>query len=73
MTRLPARVRLLALGAALVQAVTGRHVYLSTGCLTGDCGYCAAPSGHAGIKRGGRAKFTDAACIHRCHRRKKHG
>lgn len=62
------RVRLLALWAALRQAVTGRHVYLSTGCLTGEHGYCASMTGVQGAKRGGLAKFTNAQCICSCHR-----
>ena len=67
--RLPVRMRLLGLRAAVVQAVTGRHVYLSTGCLTGNHDYCAAMTGVQGAKRGGRAKFTDAPCTCPCHRR----
>lgn len=59
--------RWLALVAAIAQAITGRHVYLSTGCLAGEHGYCAAMTGVRGEKRGGRSKFTDAPCICRCH------
>ncbi len=65
--RLPWRVRLLALRAAVQQAATGRHVYLSTGCLTANHAYCARMTGMQGVKRGGRAKFTDSPCICSCH------
>jgi hypothetical protein len=61
------RVRLLAVGAAVAQLVTGRHVYLSTGCLVGRHDYCADMTGVQGAKRGGRAKFTDAKCVCSCH------
>lgn len=67
--RIRPALRLLALGAAVWQAITGRHVYLSTGCLHGDCGYCAAAAGKTGTKRPGECKWGDARCIHRCHRR----
>lgn len=60
--------RLLAARAALQQLVTGRHVYLSTGCLAGQDHYCQSMTGMQGQKRPGRAKFTDAPCICRCHR-----
>jgi hypothetical protein len=66
--RLAWRVRLLALRAAIRQAATGRHVYLSTGCLAGEHGYCASMTGMQGAKRGGLAKFTNAACVCPCHR-----
>lgn len=59
--------RWLALCAALAQFLTGHHVYLSTGCLAGQHDYCKAMTGMAGVKRGGRSKFTDAACICPCH------
>ncbi len=67
--KLSVRVRWLALAAAVVQLVTGRHVYLSTGCLTGDHRYCQAPTGFAGVKQGSQAKFTNAPCVCSCHRR----
>lgn len=65
---LPWRIRLLALRAAVEQAATGQHVYLSTGCLTGRHDYCSGMTGLQGAKRGGRAKFTNAQCICSCHR-----
>jgi hypothetical protein len=68
--RLPWTMRRMALFAAVRQAVTGRHVYLSTGCLAGDHGYCKSMTGMQGAKRGGRAKFSNAPCICRCHHRR---
>lgn len=65
--RLTWAMRRMALVAAVRQAVTGRHVYLSTGCLAGEHDYCRSMTGVGGAKRGGRAKFSDAACICRCH------
>ena len=67
--RLTWAMRRMALVAAVRQAVTGRHVYLSTGCLAGRHDYCQSMTGQQGAKRGGRAKFSDARCICRCHRR----
>lgn len=64
----PIRLRLLALWAAIVQAVTGRHVYLSTGCLHGDCAYCQGMTGACGSKRPAECKGCAAGCIHSCHR-----
>jgi hypothetical protein len=58
----------LALRAAVQQLVTGRHVYLSTGCLAGRHDYCQAMTGQQGEKRPGRSKFSDAPCICFCHR-----
>lgn len=66
--KMPWRTRALAVYAALRQAVTGRHVYLSTGCLAGAHGYCKSMMGLQGEKRPGRAKFSDAACVCGCHR-----
>jgi hypothetical protein len=65
---IPWRLRFLALRAAARQAVTGRHVYLSTGCLAGQHDYCRSMTGMQGQKRPARAKFSDAPCICRCHR-----
>jgi hypothetical protein len=59
--------RWIAFTAAVRQLVTGRHVYLSTGCLAGEHDYCRSMVGAQGEKRPGRSKFTDAACICRCH------
>jgi hypothetical protein len=55
--------------AAVKTLLTGRHVYLSTGCIAGRHSYCAAMVGAQGSKRGGRSKFSDAPCICPCHRR----
>jgi hypothetical protein len=65
---LPLRLRFLALWAAIRQAATGRHVYLSTGCLHGDCAYCKGMTGVAGVKRPGECKGCEAHCICPCHR-----
>ncbi len=62
------RTRLLALRAAFAQAVTGIHVYLSTGCLVEQHDYCKSMTGMQGAKRGGEAKFTGSPCICPCHR-----
>ena len=51
--RIRPALRLLGVWAAVQQAVTGRHVYLSTGCLHGECGYCKSMTGLAGRKNGG--------------------
>lgn len=56
---------------ALLTAVTGRHFYLSTGCLHGDHAYCSARTGKAGAKRPAECKTCSALapCRCRCHRR----
>jgi hypothetical protein len=64
---IPWRSRMLALYAALRMLVTGRHVYLSTGCLAGRHAYCAAMTGQQGAKRPARSKFSDEPCICWCH------
>lgn len=64
---IPWRLRVLALRAAVRQALTGRHVYLSTGCLAENHDYCASMVGQQGQKRPGRAKFSGAPCICPCH------
>lgn len=46
---------------------TGVHVYLSTGCLHGEHGYCAAMVGVQGAKRPARCKFCAAQCVCDCH------
>lgn len=61
------RIRWLMLYAALRTLVTGRHVYLSTGCIAGRHIYCASMTGQQGDKRGGRSKFSNAPCICWCH------
>jgi hypothetical protein len=60
------RARWLMLWAALRMLVTGRHVYLSTGCLAGRHDYCQAMTGAAGEKKPARSKFSDAPCICWC-------
>lgn len=62
-------VRFRALWAAARQLVTGRHVYLSTGCLANVHRHCKSMVGVEGQKRPARSKFTDAACVCPCHRR----
>jgi hypothetical protein len=48
-------------------AATGTHVYLSTGCLHGDHGYCQGMTGLAGAKRPGECKHCGTKCICNCH------
>lgn len=64
---IPFRLRVLAVYAAVRQLATGRHVYLSTGCLADRHGYCASMTGQQGEKRPGRSKFSGAPCICGCH------
>jgi hypothetical protein len=64
---IPWRTRILAVVAALRMLVTGRHVYLSTGCIDEQHKYCSSPVGGQGAKRPGRSKFSDAPCICWCH------
>lgn len=56
---------------AVATAVTGRHFYLSTGCLHGDHGYCQAPAGKVGAKQPARCKTCPARCRCRCHDRRR--
>lgn len=50
-------------------AAHGIHVYLSTGCLHGEHGYCAAMTGWQGAKRPAECKFCSSRCVcRRCHR-----
>lgn len=65
---MPWRVRLLALWAAVKQAVTGQHVYFSTGCMAGEHDWCKSMIGLNGKKNGGLSKFSNAPCICWCHR-----
>lgn len=65
--KLSLRARTLALSAGLRTALTGRHVYLSTGCLHADHAYCQGMTGAAGAKRPGECKGCSAACVCRCH------
>lgn len=43
------------------------HVYLSTGCLHGEHGYCQSMTGLAGQKRPGQCKWCSARCVCSCH------
>lgn len=52
---------------AQVTAVGGPHVYLSTGCLHGNHGYCQGKTGAVGAKVPGKCKFCDARCVCECH------
>jgi hypothetical protein len=62
-------VRLQALRAAVQQLVTGRHVYLATGCLHGVEGYCAGTErGDGGTKTPAQCKWCSAGCVHPSHR-----
>jgi hypothetical protein len=49
------------------RSVAGSHVYLSTGCLHGDCDYCQNKDGRAGPKEPGQCKHCGAHCICSCH------
>ena len=62
------RIRLAAVLQRLAQRVAGRHLYLSTGCLHDDHGYCQGMTGLAGAKRPGECKHCSAPCICDCHR-----
>ncbi len=64
---IPWRTRILAVLAALRMLVTGRHVYLSTGCIAGRHDYCSAPAGAQGDKQPARSKFSQAPCVCWCH------
>lgn len=43
------------------------HVYLSTGCLHGQHGYCSNVDGIAGLKKPAQCKFCAAPCVCPCH------
>ena len=62
------RDRLAAALQRLAHRIAGRHVYLSTGCLHGDHGYCQSMTGLNGAKRPGECKHCGARCRCRCHR-----
>ncbi len=66
---IPWRTRLLMFYAAAATVLTGRHVYLSTGCIAGRHDYCTQMIGLAGEKTPGRSKFSGASCICWCHAR----
>lgn len=44
------------------------HMYLSTGCLHGEHGYCQSNTGLAGAKTPAVCKFCKAPCVCACHR-----
>lgn len=46
---------------------TGRHSYLSTGCLHGEHEYCQSDTGAAGTKIPAQCKFCKAPCGCACH------
>lgn len=56
------RNRWIYLRAAFMTLATGRHHYVSTACLDGVEGYCAAMTGMQGVKRPRTCKFCDARC-----------
>lgn len=45
----------------------GGHVYLSTGCLHGEHGYCQGKTGRVGAKVPATCKFCAARCRCECH------
>jgi hypothetical protein len=55
------------LWAGIRTLVTGRHCYLSTGCIAGEHDYCASRRGPNGEKEPGFSKFSGAPCICSCH------
>ena len=65
--------RLVELNTALAEPApattqaTDEHVYLSTGCLYGDHGYCQGMTGMNGAKRPGECKHCGARCVCGCH------
>jgi hypothetical protein len=62
--------RLLGWAAVTLTRLThqlGTHVYLSTGCLHGQHGYCQGKTGKSGAKQPARCKFCKAACTCTCH------
>lgn len=48
----------------------GDHVYLSTGCLHGNHGYCQGKDGFVGPKMPAICKFCSAPCSCVCHAQK---
>ncbi|URN11327.1 hypothetical protein LUW77_03280 [Streptomyces radiopugnans] len=54
---------------AQLRARSDRHVYLSTGCLHGQHGYCQGKNGLAGPKTPAQCKFCAAPCVCDCHHR----
>ena len=53
---------------AQVMEHQGFHIYLSTACLHGNHGYCAAMVGQQGEKRSAQCKFCPAQCVCSCHK-----
>lgn len=49
---------------------TSGHIYLSTGCLHGNHGYCKGEGGFSGPKTPAICKFCAAPCICVCHTEK---
>jgi hypothetical protein len=60
------RTRWLMLWAALLTLLTGRHHYLSTGCIAGRHDYCQSMTGPNGEKNPATSKFSGAPCICWC-------
>jgi hypothetical protein len=48
-------------------AQTGEHVYLSTGCLHDNHGYCRSRTGLNGLKRPAECKHCGSQCVCGCH------
>lgn len=48
-------------------AADGTHLYLSTGCLHGEHGYCQSNTGLGGAKKPASCKFCAAPCLCPCH------
>ena len=46
----------------------GTHVYLSTGCLHDQHGYCQSHTGQSGAKTPAQCKFCQAPCTCPCHK-----
>lgn len=61
--RLSWRARWWALRCGVLTAVSGRHVYVSTGCLHGRGDYCAAPAGRLRVKVPQSCKFCGERCV----------
>ena len=66
-SRISRRSRWLLFWSSLRTLFSGRHDYVSTGCLHGDHGYCRGEVGKVGAKAPGRCKFCPASCRCGCH------
>lgn len=53
---------------AAAHRIAGCHVYLSTGCLHSEHGYCQSHTGLSGAKTPAVCKFCKAPCQCPCHR-----